>query len=345
MTVASNAKIALRRAMPNDRMRLYHWIARNDLAVAATAEVPAFELRVPTFDEFRARHGEHFFTGRQPLAGRALIISAGGDDVGFVTYRNINLIKNVVELDVWLAGRRFQHRGLGSAALALACEWLQREFGVDGFLVRPSRRNVHGLRAARRAGFREMEGDPASIRQSLRLAPGEHADEVLLSRSLPPPRATLERDDSRNFVFLDSEFTNLRVPTLMSVGAVSTDRTAFYCELQGWPEDEASEFVRTTVVPLLDGDAVPLSMAREAFSTWLAERGRDRPVTIVSDSGYDRNSLMSLLGAEELPQNVAWRRVPVPYEFLDAVVAQLGLRRHHALDDARGLRHVLVPSR
>lgn len=344
-TVASNAKIALRRAMPNDRMRLYHWVARNDLALEPTAEVPVYEPRVPTFDEFRARHGEHFFTGKRPLAGRALIVSAGGDDVGFVTYRNINLIRNVVELDVWLAGRRFQGRGLGSAALALTCEWLQREFGVDGFLVRPSRRNVHGLRAARRAGFREMEGDPDAVRQKLRLAPGEHDDEVLLFYSLPPPRATLEPDDARTFVFLDTEFTNLREPVLMSVGAVSTDRTAFYCELQGWPEDQTSEFVRTTVIPLLDGDAVPLSMARDAFNTWLAERGRGRPVTIVSDSGYDRNSLMSLLGAEELPPNVEWRRVPVPYEFLDAVVAQLGLRRHHALDDARGLRHVLAPRR
>jgi hypothetical protein len=37
--------------------------------------------------------------------------------------------------------------------------------------------------------------------------------------------------------------------------------------------------------------------------------------------------------------------VPIAYESLDEVALSLGLRRHHALDDARALRHaVLHPS-
>jgi RimJ/RimL family protein N-acetyltransferase len=341
MTIASNAKVSLRRAVPDDRMRIYEWIARNDLSLTMTRGTRTFEHRVPTFDEFCTRHGQHFFTGARPLSGRALIISNETDDVGFVAYRNISLLKDVVELDVWLAGRRFQGQGLGSGSIMLACQWLQSEFGVNQFLLRPSRRNVHGLRAARRAGFREAGIDGAEVRGKLGLGPGEYADEVLLFRTLPLPPATLAADASRTFVFFDSEFTNLYEPALISVGAVATDATAFYSELRDWPLDQTSEFVRKVVMPLLDGDAVPLAMAREAFAAWLAARARDKPVTIVCDSGFDRLSLISLLGAEDLPAGITWRRVPVAYEQLDEIARALNLRRHHALDDARALRHAL----
>ncbi len=345
MIVASNSKIALRRAQPQDRVRVYRWIAYNDLSLTMTGSTPVFEPRVPTFDEFCARHGEHFFSGAQPFAGRVLIASVGEDDVGFVIHRDVNLLRNFVEMEVWLTGRRFQGRGLGSAALTLACEWMQGVYGVDQFLLRPSRRNVHALRAARRAGFREPTVDAGEVRTKLRLGAGEYPDEVLLFHSLAPPPATLDAQPNRTYVFFDSEFTHLYRPTLMSVGAVATDSTAFYCELQGWPAEQTSQFVREVVMPLLDGDAVPLAIAREAFSTWVAERGRGRPVTIVTDSGYDRRMLIDLLGAEDLPPNVEWQRVPVAYEHLDEVARTLGLRRHHALDDARALRHTLLAPR
>ncbi len=345
MIVASNSRIALRRTLPEDRMRIYHWIARNDLAQTMTGNAPLFEPRVPTFDEFRARHPEHFFTGRRPLAGRVLLISDGTEDVGFVVYRNVDLLRDVVEIDGWLAARRFQGRGYGSDAIALACEWLQAEYGVNRFLLRTSRRNVHALRAARRAGFRQADGDSRELLAQLRLEPGEYADEVLLLRTLPSLPATLAPDSMRTYVFFDSECTNLQEPTLISVAAVATDSTAFYCELQDWPQAQASDFVRQVVLPLLDGDAVPLPMARDAFIAWLAARARDRPVTIVGDSGYDRQSLTWLLGTEDLPDNVEWRHVPFASEHLDEVIRTLGLRRHHALDDARALRHGLLAPR
>ena len=341
MIVASNSRIALRRATPDDRMRIYHWIARNDLAQTLTGNAPVFEPRVPTFDEFRARHPEHYFTGRRPLGGRALIIGNGEEDVGFVAFRDIDLLRDAVELDAWLAARRFQGRGYGSDALALACEWLQAEYGVNRFLLRASRRNVHALRAARRAGFRATDGDPRELLSKLALAAGEYDDELLLLRALPPP-AAFAADDAQTYVFFDSECTDLRAPTLISVGAVATDATAFYCELKDWPVGEASDFVRAAVVPLLDGDAVPLPMARDAFVAWLAERARDKPVTLVGDSGYDRQALIWLLGAEDLPANVGWQHVAFAGEDLDAIARALGLRRHHALDDARALRHGLL---
>jgi hypothetical protein len=112
--------------------------------------------------------------------------------------------------------------------------------------------------------------------------------------------------------------------------------------LSDWPRSSCSEFVRATVIPLLDGDAVPHPVAAESFIHWLGERAQAAPVTLVSDSGFDRWAMADLLGREDLPPGCDWLRVPIHYEQLDSAVAGLGLRRHHALDDARALRHTIL---
>jgi inhibitor of KinA sporulation pathway (predicted exonuclease) len=95
-------------------------------------------------------------------------------------------------------------------------------------------------------------------------------------------------------------------------------------------------------MPLLDGDAVPLAMGAEALAAWLEARAQGSATTIISDTGFDRWALAELFGREDLPPNVEWRRVPVAYEKLDEVTRVLSLRRHHALDDARALRHIVL---
>ena len=264
------------------------------------------------------------------------------DEVGCIAHGPINLLKDVVELDIWLAGSQHTGRGIASQALAVLAEWLQANYGVNRFLARPSRRNVHALRALRRAGFRETDLPAQEVVAKLRLPPGDYADEMLLFRALPVPSSTLQREDGRTYVFVDSEFTKLYQPELISIGAVATDATAFYAEVRGWSPDRTSEFVRQVVIPLLDGDAVPTEMAAEAFAAWLEERTGRAPTTLISDSGFDRWAIAELLGDEDLPAGVEWKRVAIVYEELDQATQALDLRRHHALDDARALRHLLL---
>jgi diamine N-acetyltransferase len=342
MKIASSRKVALRRAVPADRPRAYQWLARSDLTGGVLGPPLYPDYPVPTLEQFASTFGPHHFDGSRPFDGRGLIVQSGDDDVGFLCYSRINLSKDVVELDLWLAGRRCCGRGLGSAALALACEWLQQKFGVNRFLLRPSRRNVHALRAMRRAGFRETDLPAHEVIEKLDLPAGKYADEVLLFRILPLPRARIELDSHRTYVFVDSEFTHPDRPRLISVGAVATDATAFYCELDDWPREHCSEFVQKTVLPLLDGNAVPPPVAAASFARWIGERADRSPLTIVSDSGFDRWALAELLGREDLPGGVDWQRVPVAYTKLDEAARGLGLRRHHALDDARALRHAVL---
>jgi RimJ/RimL family protein N-acetyltransferase len=342
MTVATGQKVSLRRASLADRRRVYEWMAWSDLTAGVMGPPLYADHPIPSFDEFCEAYEPHYFDGSRPFDGRGLILAAGDTDVGFLAYSQINLYKDVVELDLWLAGRRHCGKGYGSEALALGCEWLQDSFGVNRFLVRPSRRNVHALRAMRRAGFRETDLPPGDVIGKLDLPRGHYVDELLLFRILPLPRARLDVDRARSYVFVDSEFTNLVEPRLISVGAVSSDAAAFYCELNDWPLEHCSDFVQRQVLPLLDGDAVPHPVAAESFARWIARRAERAPLTIVSDSGFDRWALADLLGREDLPRGVDWVRVPVAYESLDAAARDLGLRRHHALDDARALRHALL---
>lgn len=219
---------------------------------------------------------------------------------------------------------------------------MQAAFGIDRFLMRPSRRNVHALRSIRRAGFRETDLAPLHVLKQLQLPAGDYADEVLLFRTLSPPSPRLAPEAGRTYVFVDSEFTSLAEPRLISLAAVAHDGGSFYTELSDWPRDACSEFVRETVLPLLDGDAVPHPVAAESFVRWLDERAAAAPVTLVSDSGFDRWAVADLLGREDLPAGCSWLRVPIHYEQLDAAAQSLALRRHHALDDARALRTVIL---
>jgi RimJ/RimL family protein N-acetyltransferase len=344
MTVATGSRVSIRRADLQDRLRAYEWLVQSDLTPQLYG--PLFpERAAPTAEQFASRYFNSFFDGTRPYSGRMFVIAVGDDEIGCVAHGPIDLLKDVVELDIWLSGSQHTGRGIASQALAVLTEWLQASYGVNRFLARPSRRNVRALRALRRAGFREADVPAREVVAKLRLPPGDWVDEVLLFRVLPVPSSTLQREDGRTYAFIDSEFTRLHQPELISIGAVATDATAFYAEVRGWSMDRTSEFVREVVLPLLDGDAVPMEMAAEAFAAWLDERAGRAPTTIISDSGFDRWAIAELLGREDLPAGVEWKRVTVAYEELDQATQALDLRRHHALDDARALRHLLLGPR
>jgi RimJ/RimL family protein N-acetyltransferase len=344
MTIATGSRVSIRRAELHDRPRVFGWLVQSDLAAQSFGPLYP-ERTAPTPETFAARYADPYFDGTRPYSGRAFVIEAGDEEVGCVAHGPIDLLKDVVELDLWLAGSQHTGRGLASQALAVLTEWLQASYGVNRFLVRPSRRNVRGLRALRRAGFREADAPASEVIAALKLQRGECADEMTLFRVLPVPSSSLQREDGRTYVFVDSEFTKLDQPELISIGAVATDATAFYAEVRGWSPDRTSDFVREVVLPLLDGDAVPMEMAAEAFTAWLDARAGRAPTTIVSDSGFDRWAIAELLGKEDLPAGIEWKRVTVAYEELDQATQALDLRRHHALDDARALRHLLLDPR
>jgi RimJ/RimL family protein N-acetyltransferase len=341
MSVITGSKVALRRATLDDAQRAYEWLALSDLS-AGQFGPPVFPDRtLPHPAWFAQAFPAMLFDGALPFFGRAYVICTGERDIGFLCHGPLDLSRDITEVQMWMAERAVTGQGFGTEALRLACRWIQSYAGINRVLVRPSRREVRALRAARRAGFRAIDGDGETLREQLGVAPAGISDSVFMICSLPLPAPQLLTEPGRTYAFVDSEFTSFSAPQLISLGAAASDSTAFYCEIADWHRPTASDFVHQIVVPLLDGDAVPRVQAAAALEEWLAARSERGPLTLVSDSGFDRWALAELLG-EDLPPGVDWRCVPLPVLQLDTAVASLRLRRHHALDDARALRHALM---
>jgi hypothetical protein len=152
-------------------------------------------------------------------------------------------------------------------------------------------------------------------------------------------------------VFFDTEFTDLCfAPRLISIGLVSEDgRHEFYAELSDtWRAEDASAFCREVVLPLLEGEAVQLGhveLSRQ-LAEWL--NGFAEPVTLVTDSlAWDWPWIQALFpSAASWPRNLAPKPQLLDFpgaagrvftETVEGLYAA-GLRRHHALDDARANR-------
>jgi diamine N-acetyltransferase len=342
MTIVSGPKVALRRATPQDATRAYHWLTGSDLTSLWIGAPWFAERAVPSREQFDRLYPAGYFDGRRPFEGRALLLRSAALDLGMLVWHRVDLMRDLVELDIWLAGSEYARRGIAAEALELASAWLQAELGVNRFLLRPSRRNVRALRCGRRAGFRETDFDPSDIVTRLGLAASPYRDAVLLFRILPAPRVMPAVIDSELRVFIDSEFSSLESPRLLSFGAVCADGRTFYAEIQTDGAAACSSFVVQTVLPLMENCARPREAVAQQFLDWLRQCAAGRTIRIVSDSGFDRWAVGELLAMEELPEGTCWQRVPVSYSEMDRLAEELRLRRHHALDDALALRSAVV---
>lgn len=153
-------------------------------------------------------------------------------------------------------------------------------------------------------------------------------------------------------IFFDTEFTALISDCkLISIGFVDeTGDKSFYAELSDtWRINDLGSFAAQAVVPLLEGQVSSMSMIelRERLTLWLA--GFDGPVRLATDSlAWDWRWIQEIFPSPETwPANV--ERSPLLLtmnyllhfdEFEPAIESAFakGLRRHHALDDARANR-------
>lgn len=149
-------------------------------------------------------------------------------------------------------------------------------------------------------------------------------------------------------IFFDTEFTGLVVdPALISIGFVDEGgEQTFYAELSDtWRLEDAGDFVRLAVLPLLKGGEALMTFAdlRTRLSAWPEASGE--PVKLVTDSlAWDWPWIQEIF-LDAWPANVdgkpALMHELVEYPAFDREVERAfatGLRRHHALDDAKANR-------
>jgi hypothetical protein len=140
-------------------------------------------------------------------------------------------------------------------------------------------------------------------------------------------------------IFLDTEFTSFEEPYLISIGLVAGENELYF-ELGGVSYEICAPFVQVNVLPLLTGPVLKPMEGAERLAAFLSLCGPE--VTFFCDAPrYDITLLTPFL-----PSGLHWD-FAVP-SFEDAACEGLfeltrekafasGLRRHHALDDARAL--------
>jgi hypothetical protein len=141
-------------------------------------------------------------------------------------------------------------------------------------------------------------------------------------------------------LFIDTEFTSLQAPELISVALVGEDDREYYAERSDFPPAACTAFVNEHVLPLLGPPATRLPFARiqRELRDWLAPYAHGQAV-ICCDDHRDWTLFRELMGGS-VP---AWVRVEWIASRLDErsllqYFARPGVRRHHAFDDARGNR-------
>jgi hypothetical protein len=152
-------------------------------------------------------------------------------------------------------------------------------------------------------------------------------------------------------VFLDTEFTDLDSPRLISIGLVAQDGQQFYGEMTDWQLQECSSFVIEAILPYLEGGAATISREtlQERLRSWL--NAFDEPVTLISDSSMDWRliSELDLAGTRsewQLFQPELAKPGQAKYEATAAIEHYHQEHPwHHALHDAIGLQKAWFAAR
>lgn len=154
-------------------------------------------------------------------------------------------------------------------------------------------------------------------------------------------------------IFFDTEFTDLGIkPRLISIGVVSEDGREFYAELTDtWQPEHCSRnpFVLESVLPLLEGGAARITLTELTLrlGNWLEDF--ERPVQLATDSlSWDWPWIQEIFETPGTwPENLDGKPLLLTMNYLndydkfnEAVERAFagGLRRHHALDDAKANR-------
>ena len=150
-------RVVLHPADVDDRLRIYDWLARSDIAGTMSGPPIFPERPVPTWDEFQNDYLEHYFNDSAPLLGRCFLIQVDGTPVGQINYNDLEdrEKRKRTELDLWMRSRKDCGNGYGVDAITTLCRFLSRAVRcgrIPGADVRPQSASDPCLRES---GFQE----------------------------------------------------------------------------------------------------------------------------------------------------------------------------------------------
>jgi diamine N-acetyltransferase len=109
---------------------------------------------IPTWEEFLSDYIPHFFDDINPDQGRSYIIEVEGEAVGHINYNEIDRSTDTVELDIWMAERKYCNKGYGTDAINTLCQYLADHLNCQTYVLAPSARNKAAIKAYEKCGFK-----------------------------------------------------------------------------------------------------------------------------------------------------------------------------------------------
>ncbi len=175
-------RVRLRPATLEDKQRIYLALARSDVTDILLGHPSQNHTPLLSYEAFCDDYKQHYFDDSYSEGGRCFVIEVDGQAVGQVNYNDIDRGQSRTELDIWMFSEQYCGHGYGSEALSLLCDYLQSQFEVDGFCIKPSASNPRAIRCYEKAGFRRSAlSDEEALRE---YGSKDSVDTVFMARNI-----------------------------------------------------------------------------------------------------------------------------------------------------------------
>ncbi len=153
MKILSSNNLKLKFANIEDRRTIYNMLISPEIIHFMFNEShPA-----PTWEEF-CEENESCYSGNPSRNGSYILIEYKNEIIGSISYACEYLKIPYCELDIWMGSVRNTGKGLGTEAINRIIEFINSEYDIKHFLIRPWNRNINAIKAYKKCGFEENEG-------------------------------------------------------------------------------------------------------------------------------------------------------------------------------------------
>lgn len=151
--------IRIRHARPDERKKTYEWLCHSDTTQFHMGPPNFPEHPVPSWEEFCDDFEPFYFEESEMKQGSVMIIMQDDEEVGCICYACFHLNPKMAELDIWLKSQSYCHKGIGTKAIKLLCAYLNAKISIESFIIRPSEKNIHAIRAYEKSGFVKVKDE------------------------------------------------------------------------------------------------------------------------------------------------------------------------------------------
>ncbi len=143
----------IRHALIEEKKKTYEWMCLSDTATAHMGGMEFSENPIPNWDEFQEAFEDFYYMESGKESGSVMIIINENEEVGCTCYTSFHLHNQMAELDIWLKSESTCGKGIGTQALKDTINYLNKEFSINKFLIRPSEKNIRAIKSYQKAGF------------------------------------------------------------------------------------------------------------------------------------------------------------------------------------------------